>query len=59
MGLIAAFKARTFRLTQDLAIAPSMYLKGKLHLLPEKIKDRRGMKRIFAQTIENDKTKNA
>ena len=59
MGLIAAFKARTFRLTQDLAIAPSMYLKGKLHLLPEKIKDRRGMKRIFAQTSENDKTKNA
>jgi heterodisulfide reductase subunit C len=57
MGLIAAFKARTFRLTQDLDIAPSMYLKGKLHLLPEKIKDRRGMKRIFAQTIENSKVK--
>lgn len=55
-GLIAAFKARTFRLTQDLAIAPAMYLKGKLHLLPEKIKDRRSMKRIFAQTIENVKT---
>lgn len=58
MGLIAAYKARTFRLAQDLAIAPSMYLKGKLHLLPEKIRDRRGMKRIFAQTIENAKTEN-
>jgi heterodisulfide reductase subunit C2 len=58
MGLIAAFKFRTFRLTQDLDIAPSMYLKGKLHLLPEKIKDRRSMRRIFAQTIENDKSKN-
>lgn len=55
-GLIAAFKARTFRLTQDLTLAPVMYLKGKLHLLPEKIKDRRSMKRIFAQTIENVKT---
>ncbi len=58
MGLIAAFKARTFRLTQDLTLAPVMYLKGKLHLLPEKIKDRRTMKRIFAQTIENVKTEN-
>jgi heterodisulfide reductase subunit C len=58
MGLIAAFKARTFRLTQDLTLAPGMYLKGKLHLLPEKIKDRRSMKRIFAQTIENVKTEN-
>jgi heterodisulfide reductase subunit C len=54
-GLIAAFKARTFRFAQDLSIAPSMFLKGKLHLLPEKIKDRRNMKRIFAQTIENAK----
>jgi hypothetical protein len=35
-----------------------MYLKGKLHLLPEKIRDRRSMKRIFAQTIENAKTDN-
>lgn len=58
MGLIAAYKARTFRLTQDLDIAPGMYLKGKLHLLPEKIRDRKGMKRIFAQTIEQAKTKN-
>jgi heterodisulfide reductase subunit C len=58
MGLIAAFKARTFRLTQDMNIAPAMYLKGKLHLLPEKIKDRRSMKRIFAQTIENAKKEN-
>jgi len=58
MGLVIAYKFRTFNFLQDLAIAPSMYLKGKLHLLPEKIKDRRSMKRIFAQTIENDKTVN-
>ena len=56
VGLIAAFKARTFRLTQDLTIAPGMYLRGKLPLFPEKINDRRIMKRIFAQTIENVKT---
>jgi heterodisulfide reductase subunit C len=58
VGLIAAFKARTFRFTQDLAIAPAMYFKGKLHLLPEKIKERRSMRRIFSQTIENVKTDN-
>ena len=58
MGLIAAFKAGTFRLTLDITIAPAMYLRGKLHMLPEKIKDRRSMKRIFAQTIENAKTVN-
>ena len=58
LGLIAEFKARTFRVTQDLTIAPAMFLKGKLHLLPEKIKDRMTMKRIFAKTIENVKTEN-
>jgi len=56
VGLILDFKLRTFRLAQDIAIAPSMYLKGKLHLLPERIKDRMSMKRIFAKTIETAKT---
>ncbi len=58
VGLVLNFKFRTFRFLQDLTIAPAMYLKGKLHLLPERIKDRRSMKRIFAQTIENVKTEN-
>ena len=58
MGLVLSYKFRTFNFLQDLAIAPAMYLKGKLHLLPEKIKDRRSMKRIFALTIENAKTVN-
>ena len=58
VGLVAAFKFRTFRLAQDLAIAPVMYLKGKLHLFPEKFNDRKRMKRIFAQTIENAKKDN-
>ena len=58
MGLVLSYKFRTFNFLQDLSIAPSMYLKGKLHLLPEKIKDRRSMKRIFGQTIENAKTDN-
>ena len=57
MGLIAGFKARTFRLTQDVNIAPRMFLNGKLHLMPEMVKDMKNIKRIFAKTIDNPKTK--
>ena len=55
IGLIAGFKARTFRLLQDVKLAPVMLLKGKLNLLPESIKDKRKIKKIFAQTIEQPK----
>ena len=58
MGLIGAFKARTFRLTQDVALAPKMYMNGKLHLMPEMVNDRKGIKEIFSKTIDNPKTKN-
>lgn len=57
VGLIAGFKARTFRLTQDLDIAPAMYLKGKLNLLPEQVKDKKKIKEIFARTIEHTNKK--
>lgn len=52
VGLIAGFKARTLRLTQDLSVAPFMLMKGKLNLLPERVKDENKIKKIFAQTIE-------
>lgn len=58
VGLIAGFKARTFRLTQDVKLAPKMYLNGKLNLMPEMIKDRKGIGQIFVKTIDNPKTKN-
>lgn len=32
VGLVAGFKARTLRLTQDLNVAPVMFVKGKLNL---------------------------
>jgi len=52
VGLVAGFKARTLRLTQDLNVAPVMFVKGKLNLLPERVKDENMIKKIFAQTIE-------
>ena len=52
VGLVAGFKARTLRLTQDLNVAPVMFVKGKLNLLPERVKDENKIKKIFAQTIE-------
>ena len=58
IGLIGAFKARTFRLTQDVKLAPKMYLNGKLNLMPEMIKDKKGIREIFSKTIDNPKTKN-
>jgi hypothetical protein len=52
VGLVAGFKARTLRLTQDLNVAPVMFVKGKLNLFPERVKDENKIKKIFAQTIE-------
>lgn len=57
VGLVAGFKARTFRLIQDLNVAPGMYVKGKLNLLPEQVKDRKNIKAIFKRTIDNTNKK--
>ncbi|MDR2814552.1 MAG: 4Fe-4S dicluster domain-containing protein [Prevotellaceae bacterium] len=40
IGLVADYKVRTFDLLQDLNVAPRMFLKGKLPLLPEIVKKR-------------------
>jgi|SRR5574344_426985 heterodisulfide reductase subunit C len=48
------FKMRTFRIFQDVKLVPSMLAKGKLKIIPESIKDKRGIKNIFKKT-ENSK----
>lgn len=57
IGLVAGFKARTFRLLQDVKLVPAMLQKGKLNLLPETVKNKRKIKEIFAKTIEHPKEK--
>jgi heterodisulfide reductase subunit C len=47
IGLIASYKARTLNLLQDLTVAPKMFVKGKLPLIPEIIKGRKQMKDVF------------
>lgn len=53
MGLIADYKMRTRHLIQDVNLAPGMYFKGKLHIIPETIKHLGLMKKIFSRTIEH------
>lgn len=53
MGLVVDYKLRSKRLFDDLALAPRMFLKGKLRLLPEVIKKRKEMLRLFKQTLGN------
>lgn len=55
IGLVAGYKMRTFNLFQDLDVAPGMFLKGKLPILPERIEGRKQMKNIFQKTRKEDK----
>ena len=50
IGLIMDYKTRVLNLFQDVTLAPSMFAKGKLHLLPERIRDSKGMSSIFSKT---------
>ena len=47
MGLILDYKMHSGNLFQDVMLAPEMFSKGKLHILPERIKDRKDLSRLF------------
>ncbi len=47
VGLIAAFKLRTWRLFQDVLVAPKLLARGKLGLIPHRIEGHAGVKQIF------------
>ena len=53
IGLVAGYKARTFNLLQDMNVAPKMFLKGKLPILPEMVKDKKQVSKIFSKTKDN------
>jgi len=52
MGQIVDYKLRSRHFLQDLLQAPWMFLVGKLHLLPERVRGRRLLGRIFARTLK-------
>ena len=47
IGLVADYKVRTLHLAKDVGLAPKLFLKGKLGLLPHRIKDRKGLRALF------------
>mgnify|MGYP000551370332 CR=1 FL=1 len=47
IGLLANYKLGTMKLFQDLNLAPSMLLKGKLSIFPFKIKGKKAIDKIF------------
>ena len=47
VGLIADYKARTFHILQDMDVAPKMFIKGKLPIFPETVKNKKQMGAIF------------
>lgn len=51
VGLVADYKLRSRHFLKDVALAPKMYLKGKLGLLPHLVKDRAGVKTLFKRTM--------
>jgi heterodisulfide reductase subunit C len=49
MGLIMAFNLKSREILKDVLLAPAMLTRGKIALLPHKIKDGGAVKRIFAR----------
>jgi heterodisulfide reductase subunit C len=52
IGLFADYKSRTFKILDDLALAPKMLKRGKLNIFPELIHDRSGMASIFRKAVK-------
>ncbi|MDR2805143.1 MAG: 4Fe-4S dicluster domain-containing protein [Dysgonamonadaceae bacterium] len=49
IGLIAGYKVRTLHILQDMDVAPKMFVKGKLPVLPETVEDKKQIKTIFSK----------
>lgn len=49
VGLVASYKLKTMHLFQDVLIAPKLFARGKLSILPHKIQGREAVERIFVK----------
>jgi heterodisulfide reductase subunit C len=56
IGLILDYKIHSGKMFQDITLAPEMYSKGKLHLLPERIKGKKGFARLFKDQFKKSKS---
>ena len=50
LGLIIDYKRQSLNMTQDVSLAPRMITRGKLHFIPDMIKDKAHIARIFKKT---------
>lgn len=55
MLMMGLFNIRSLHFFQDLRYAPTLYLKGKIHLLPQRIKDRATLRRLIEQSTSQVK----
>ena len=55
MSLILGYKMRSGKLLQDVALAPGMFSRGKLAVLPGQIKDKKSLSRLFKKQEKNGK----
>jgi heterodisulfide reductase subunit C2 len=51
VGLVVDYKLRSGAFMQDVSVAPEMFMKGKLSLIPEMIRNRKKISAIFKKTI--------
>jgi heterodisulfide reductase subunit C len=54
LGLTLDYKRRSLTLMQDVALAPRMISRGKLHFIPEIIKGRPQIAKIFKKTSNKE-----
>lgn len=47
IGLVVDYKLRSKKFLQDIALAPKMFAKGKLPIIPETVKDKQNISNIF------------
>ena len=53
IGLVADYKLRSRHFLKDVALAPKLFVRGKLPLFPHLVKGREAMRRIFQRTLGN------
>jgi heterodisulfide reductase subunit C2 len=52
VGMYADYKLRSMKIMQDMALMPDTIMKGKLHFIPEMVKERKKMDNIFKRTFK-------
>jgi heterodisulfide reductase subunit C2 len=55
IGLLVKYKLKTYALLQDLTLAPAMLTRGKLNILPERIRGRKILASMFKNTVKKGK----